>query len=222
MADETSPTDVSEESTAEDSTAEAPATSGRKPGRRKKLVGWLVVLIVLAGLAGIGYAILRMIAGPSEGTIVNSIPPPPKAATIQLEQFDGTNFSFAHPENYTLRPDKQTDPNSLETETFIASGMISKLLTITVSRLPSGKLEDDASYYMRSIHPETYKLSTQTIQGEKVMVALNSQDYQQAAFWVHKTAAGTKMLTFAISSISIDSAVTGQEYQHMLESIRWK
>lgn len=195
----------------------------KKRKRSKKLVICLVVLLLIAAIGGAGYAGLQMLTGPAEGTIMNALPPEaPKTPPVELEQYDGTYISFVHPNTYELQPPNKDDTNSLETHTFIASGMMNKILTVTVTKLPSGKLEDDASYYMRSLHPETYQLKPQTLQGEKVVVALNQKDSQQSAFWVHKSTGGNKLLTFTLSSVSINSAATANEYQKMLESVRWR
>jgi hypothetical protein len=197
-----------------------------KGRRRRKIVIILSVLLVFAViLGGLGYAASQMLLGPSEGTIVNSDPyarTRAAAPAVELEQFEGTYVTFAYPDSYTVQPPSKDNANSLETHTFVASGMMSKILTITVTKLPSGKLEDDASYYMRSLHPETYSLKPQMIQGDKVVLALDAKNSQQAAFWAHNTKDGGKLLTFTISSVSINSAETAQEYQKMLESIRWR
>ncbi len=183
-----------------------------------------MVLITLGVLCFFGY---RMMTEPAEGIIVNSSDAvqAPKQPVVQLEQFDGKNFSFAHPDSYVLRqnrPGDNNNPNSLESYNFVMSGMISKLLTVTVTALPSGKLEDDPSYSMRLLHSETYQAKPQTLQGEKVVVIQDKKDYQLVAFWAHTSGGSKKLLTFAINSISMDTSNTDTEYQKMLDSIRWR
>jgi len=184
----------------------------------------IVAFIVLAVLGAVSYVAYRMLIGPSEGTVAGIIPDNTvqPAAAPELEQFEGTYLTFAYPGNYVVRPPSSDDTHNLETHTFVASGMMHKILTVTVTSLPSGKLEDDTSYYMRSLHPETYQLKPEVIQGEKVVVAVDAKDSQEAAFWVHKSANGVNLLTFTVSSVTVGSAATAQEYQKMLESVRWR
>ena len=201
-----------------DTTSQYTNETPRPKRRLKKL--FLVLLIILSILGSIGYIVARMLVGPSEGTIVNAIPDAaPAKRAVELEQFEGLYVTFALPNSFKPQPAKQDEannPSSLETHIFVASGLMNKVLTLTVAKLPTGKLEDDASYYMRSLHPETYKLTPQIISGEKVIVAVSSKDSQQSAFWAHATTAsqtsktsqaaptvagrqaGNKLLTFTI------------------------
>jgi hypothetical protein len=189
--------------------------------RRKKLIRRLVTAVLIVAVLGAGaWFGYRMMSGPAQGSIATVMPDSEssQAPPVELEQFDGKFITFAHPSTYIQRTVKDPPASSLESDQFVVSGMINKLLTVSVTSLPSGKLADDASYYMRSIHPETYKITKVMVQGEPVMVALNSQDYQQAAFWAH----GGKLLTFALSSVSMDSNDTNNEYQQMLQSVKWR
>lgn len=191
-----------------------------KKRRFGKLFRRLTILLIVFGVLGaIGFLGYRMMSGPAVGTIATVMPEmqTQDVQEVELEQFDGKYISFAHPTTYMQRVVKDPPPGSLENEQFVVSGMINKLLTIAVNNLPSGKLDDDASYHMRSIHPETYKITKLQVQGETVMLAVNATDYQQAAFWAH----GGKLLTFAISSVSMDTSDTNNEYQQMLQSIKW-
>ena len=225
-----------------DTTSKYNIETPRPKWRFKKLL--IMILISVSIFGGIGYIVARMLVGPSEGTIVNSISDAaPAKRAVELEQFEGLYVTFALPNSFKPQLAKQEEannPNIFETHTFIASGMMNKILTLTVTKLPTGKLEDDASYYMRSLHPETYKLTPQVISGEKVIVAVSSKDSQQSAFWAHVTSAsqtprasqatptaaglqaGNKLLTFTISSVSIDSQATAVEYKAMLNSIKWR
>lgn len=188
--------------------------------KRRKFKKLVITLIVLAVIGGVGYFLARqMLVGPAIGTIITTVPvsqatPPAE----ELQQFEGKYMTFAIPVSYEKQPQKPTESNSLESHTFVSSGMSSKIVTITVTSLPSGKLSDDASYYMRTLRPERYKMSEMTIMGEKVAIAENKEEYQRTAFWAH---AG-KMLTFSISGISTDTQAVTAEYQKMLESIRWR
>lgn len=190
--------------------------------RRKKAIILGTLLVLLAGLTAAGFGVYRMMIGPAQGTVIaepGAVSSPPPAP--ELEQFDGTYVSFVHPASYVQQPPQSDNNHTLETHIFLAAGMMSKVLTLTVTNLPSGRLEDDASYYMRSLHPEIYRISMQTIAGDKVALAMDSRDNQESAFWVHKTPSGPELLTFTLTTASINSQATGDEYQKMLQSVTW-
>ncbi|MDB5181776.1 MAG: hypothetical protein JWP13_539 [Candidatus Saccharibacteria bacterium] len=195
----------------------APTTPRKRSRKRKGLIALVVVLLVLG--AGI-YGAQRFLTGPSVGTAVSSLPAASRTTPIELEQFDGTTFSFVHPMTYMKQATKPA-PNSvnLESHTFVSSGMTSKVLTATVSKLPSTKLEDDPSYSMRAQNPDRYKIKSVVLKNEKVMIATNSdgQQFQQTAFWVH----GDKLLTFTMTGTATNTQAMTAEYQDMIGTISW-
>lgn len=191
----------------------------RPPKKSKKRVFWLVLLAIVAVLGLVGYRMAQSLLGPAYGTVVTTVPlaqqaPPP----VELEQFDGKHLSFARPITYEQRPPRPDEAKSLESHTFISSGMISKVLLVTVNTLPSGRLEDDASYHMRTLNPDRYKIREIKVKEEKVMIATNTAEHQQTAFWPH----GGKLLTFTLTGLSTDSATVNEEYEKMLQSVTWK
>jgi len=207
---------------AENSGVRNQALPGKPRNRRRKIA--LICTLLFFCVVGVGGILLvKLMMGPAEGTVINSFPEARSTEpVVQLEQFEAKFLTFAYPNTYELQPQNKDNVNNLETHTFIASGMMNKILTVTITSLPSGKLEDDASYYMRSLRPEIYQLKPLTIGNERVIIAVNAKDSQQAAFWAHKSPNGNKLLTFTMSSVSINSKETATEYQKMLESISWR
>lgn len=188
--------------------------------RRSKWKKRLIVLTVLTALfGGSGYAVVKVLSGPSEGTVFSSSPPVAPPAAVELEQFDGTYISFARPMNYKLQPPpKVPEITALETHSFITTGIMRKTVSATVTNFPSGRLDDDASYYMRKINPDKYVLTPQTIKGEKVVVTSSKSENLLVAFWPH----GGKLLTFTMTGTTTDANATTDEYQKMLESVSWR
>lgn len=193
-----------------------------RPKRKKKIIVLIVVLALLMAVAAAGYAAVQTMMGPAEGVAITDVPVA-KSTTppVELEQYDGTSISFVHPSSYKERPtkpDATASASLLETHTFISSGMVSKILTLSITKFPSGQLKDDASYYMRTLHPERYKITERVIKGDKVAIAANTQEYQLTAFWPH---AG-KMLTFSLSGVTADTDTVNAEYNKMLDSVVWR
>lgn len=190
----------------------------RKKSRKKKFI---VLFIVLGLIGGSGYMLSRTLTGPAVGTAVSSLPNTTRQQPIELEQFDGTTFSFVHPITYVEQNIKaQPNPNNLESRTFISTGMVSRVLTITVSKLPSNKLEDDASYTMRAQNPSKYQMRPAVLKNEKVVVATSSdgQQYQQVAFWAHEG----KLMTFTMSGMATNTQAMTAEYNEMIGTISWR
>lgn len=199
---------------------QTPQAQAPKKRSRKKIF-FIVLLVLLLLLAAAGYAVNRVLTGPAVGTVVQTLPTVIRQEQIELKQFDGTHFTFAHPITY-VEQNVRRQPNAtdLESRTFVSSGMVSKVLTIVVSKLPSGKLEDDPSYQMRMQDKTKYQLQEIVVKNEKVAVFTSSdtQQIQQAAFWAHKD----KLLTFTLSGVATDLDATRTEYRAMVETLGWR
>jgi hypothetical protein len=200
-------------------------TTGPKVRAKRKLRKRTVVLIVLLlcvlAVGGIGYAFKSKLMGPSVGKVVTTLPSAQRQAQVELAQFDGTNFSFVHPITYIEQTTKQPPvPNEIESHIFISSGMVSRVLTTAVTKFPSGKFDDDPSYYMRAQNSAKYTMKTTVVKNEKVVIFTdaNNQQYQQAAFWAH----GGKLLTFTMTGVSTDIPAMTAEYNDMVNSISWR
>lgn len=191
-----------------------------KKKSRKKLF-FIILLITLVVLGGAGYGVTRIMTGPSVGTVVQTLPTITRPERVELKQFDGTHISFALPITYIEQSvRRQPSPSELEGRTFISSGMVSKVLTIVVSKLPSGRLEDDASYTMRMQDKAKYQLQEIVVKNEKVAIFTNTdtQQMQQTAFWAHKD----KLLSFTLSGTATDVETTKAEYRSMVETLSWR
>lgn len=191
----------------------------RRLGKRRMLL--LVLLVILAAVAGGFFAMRQALNSPAVGNVVTTLPQSTRQATIELEQFDGANFSFVHPMTYIKQTTKQQPlPNEIESHTFMSSGVVSKMLIISLTKFPSGKLDDDASYYMRTQNPSRYKMRTIVVKNETVATFTDSSDqqYQQTAFWTH----GGKLLTFTLSGVAADTPSMTREFNDMVQSIGWR
>lgn len=201
-----------------------PAVTAKPPRQKRRLRKRWVVLIILVLLLGAvgggGYAMRKTLTSPVNGEVVETLPISPQQTPIGLAQFDGTYFSFVHPETYIEQPTgSQKIPNELESHIFVSSGMVSHIVTIVVSQLPSGNLNDDSSYYMRTQDPARYHMKTSVIKNEKVITFTNNDgsQYEQTAFWAH----GGKLMTFAMTGIAADTPSMTVEYTDMVNSVTW-
>ncbi len=185
---------------------------------RKKI--WLVALIILVlVISGIGYAVQKLMTGPAIGTVITNLPAASPPAEVELQQFDGTHFYFAHPMTYIEQPVKP-QPNVLESRSFVSSGMTTKSVTINITKFPSNQLEDDPSYVLRKQNPAKYQMKPLVIKNEKVVIATDTsgQEFQQIAFWVH----GGKLMTLTMSGVSTDPKMMAAEHETMVSSVSWR
>jgi hypothetical protein len=196
-------------------------TTDAKPKKRwsRRKTALLVTVLVIGALAAAGYIAKRSLTGPAVGTIITTMPASTRQQQVELEQFDGTQISFVHPQTYIEQVSKPV-PGELEHHIFVSSGMVSKVLTVVVTPLPSGKLEDNASYYMRAQNSAKYHVKTTVVKNEKVVIfsSNDGQQFQQTGFWPH---AG-KLLTFTMSGVASDMPGMTAEYQDMMTSISWR
>lgn len=183
---------------------------------------FLIAIIVLASLGGGGWFVAhQLMAGPAIGTVML----PPEATQpkpqVELEQFDGTNFSIVHPLTM-MRQDTKPQPNlsQLEAHSFVSTTLNGQYLSAIVSKLPSGSLTDDSSYYSRNQDPTNYKKKILVVKNEQVIVFTSSDGQQmiQAAFWAH----GSKLLTVVLTSMEGDTASSVAEFTKIVQSLTWR
>jgi hypothetical protein len=199
--------------------AAAPVKAKRKS--RKKLIALLVFVGIILALGGAAYATRNTLNSPVKGKVVSTVPASTKQSQVELEQFDGTNFSFVHPITYIEQITKGALPSGeIEAHTFISSGMNTEVLTTAVTNLPSGNLSDDGSYSMRAQNSSKYKMKTVVVKNEKVTVfsATDAQQYQQSAFWPH----GGKLLTVALTGTASDVPSMTSEFNDIVNSLSWR
>lgn len=204
-------------------TDKAAATKPAKTRKRlsRKWIILIVILVILVVLGLAGYVVARRLTGPAVGTIVTNMPPEAHQNPPDLEQFDGTTFSFVHPVTYIEQTQKPKAGNTdLEDRTFISTGMTSQLLTAVVTKFPSGNLNDESSYIIRNQDPKKYQRKVVVVQNEQVVIFTHDDggQLQQTAFWPH---AG-KLLTFSLTGVAQDTQASSSEFLSMVESITWR
>lgn len=189
----------------------------RRPSRRT--IALTVVAVFVSIFVGTGYAVHTVMSGPAMGTVVDNLAAVSRPVPVELQQFDGKYFSFVHPMTYIDQKSKP-DPSSLESQMFVSSGMMRKIITATITNLPSGKLEDDSSYAMRLQNPDKYKIKYVVIKNERVAIATakSSQEFQQTAFWPHDG----KLLLFSMTGVSVEPAAMAVEHETMVRSFSWR
>lgn len=196
------------------------ATAMKRKPRKRRVVTVVLLLVVLVLGAGI-YLLRGNFTKPVEGKVVSSEMPDANTPQTEQEQFDGATFSLVHPMQYIEQPTKTAPlPNEIESHIFVSSGMVSKVLTTVVVKLPSRKLEDNQSFYMRSQDSGKYHMKSTAIKGDNVVLfsSNDGQQFQQSRYWAH----GDKLLIISLTGQATDIPALTNECNDMVGSVTWR
>ncbi len=186
--------------------------------RSKKRLGLLLGVAIIVAAAFIGF---KMINSPAEGAIKNVLPAaaPNEPKTSYIEK-QGTYITFSYPDKY--EDNKAARPTNTDLEHFLLLGRQNgaRLLAITVTQLPSGKLIDDSGYSFRLNHKETYVQSTTKLpNGQTAMIMANQTvNFEKTAFIMY----GTKLASVALSSAGGQQDELQTEFDSIVSSVTWK
>ncbi|HSH31283.1 MAG TPA: hypothetical protein VK963_01305 [Candidatus Saccharimonadales bacterium] len=179
----------------------------------------LLLGLLLVPLIGV-VLLWKSVNSPAIGTITKSAPPQGNVAEpeVELEQLDGRYISFTHPTSYKVSPKEPVNAAALEQYVLVSGSFPSKLLAVTVTRLPSGSLADDSSYKLRQLQSETYLEQKRRIDGDQVSLMIKRAGFERVTFWPHNG----MLATIVLSSGAPDQDELEQEYARILESWRWQ
>jgi hypothetical protein len=184
-------------------------------------VSWSVSLVIVGCVLGVIIIIfMKFLNGPATAqatplTATQGIPTPePKAGNGQLS---GLYITMQYPGVFDQVSRVKNDNSALEQYNITSSGNYREQISVDVSQLPSGGLNDDSSYRYRSINPDLYTPSKATLQGEPVVLMTKSDNTEQTLFWVH----GGYELIIAITSSDVTDNVKAY-MSAIMPTIRWK
>jgi len=191
----------------------------KKLSKKARFFRFVVVLVLIGG--GGWYVYQKTLTGPAVGTVMASATATDPKPQVELEQFDGTYFSFVHPMNFIEQVAKpQPNLNDIEHHTFLSTAMTSQYLTTIVEKFTSTNLSDDSSYNMRFQNPKKYQRKILVVKNEQVTVFTTDDgtQFEQSAFWLH----GGKLLIMTLTGLSGDNQVTINEFTAMVQSLVWR
>lgn len=124
-------------------------------------------------------------------------PEKPEATPVpQPRLLQGLYMQLEYPEQFDLLSRLSTDSTALEQYNVGMSTKRQVTLAISVRPLPSGQLEDDSSWLIRSKDKAGYQPNTEKLQGETVSIMTKSDNTEKTIFWVHEG----KLLIMALST----------------------
>lgn len=195
-------------------------SKGKKPkSRKKKLIIWAVVLIVLTSLvAYAAYLLNRPAEGVvSKGTISNVT----EVADATIETLENDFFTLQYPGEYDLLEAEQSKSASIVSRTLLdrgamGLGLISKI-SISIDSLDSKGITEDSAYKHAEAFPEFYNITETTYTGESTKVLERSNpSYERTILWPHNGYILTVSLT---APEKTDDLV--EQLDTIMQSVAW-
>ncbi|HVX58564.1 MAG TPA: hypothetical protein VG964_02395 [Candidatus Saccharimonadales bacterium] len=174
-----------------------------KPFYKDKSAWIFTILLIIAAIAV--FHIARSFKQPRPAQ--HNIGSISTGTSAKSAHHDGRYVSFDYPSNYKLEP---PDPQSGDLENFSLTTLSAPIdsISISVTRLPSGNLNDASAYSIRTQDPNRYSLSSVTAGAHNYPVFTDSSGgYQKTAFALNDKT----LVTVSLSSV-------GGEREQLLDS----
>lgn len=192
----------------------------KREGRGSRRKAWWITMVIMGlVVGGVVIMILRYTSAPVTVDL-SQVEPSVKLTPTPLNGrglLTGLYVQLEYPGEFDQVARLQNDPTALEQYNIGSKASYRRTISVNVRKLESGNLSDDASYKLRSVHPEDYTETKQAVTGAKVSLMTKKDGHEQTMFWVQ----GTKLLT-----VSASSTESGDNVQAFLavvrESVKWR
>jgi hypothetical protein len=173
---------------------EAGAQIGPEPAEKRKKrgwggrVAWLVALVTVGVLLGLAViTVLKFVDGPVSSkpgvTAAKMVAVPSAAPTASM--WAGKYAELKYPGVFNQLGHASGSARTLEAYNLSSRGNYERQVSINVSQLPSGSLDDDSSYAFRRNQPSAYTKEVLTLKGEPVVKMTKTDKTEIGLFWVH-------------------------------------
>ncbi len=186
---------------------------------------WLII-IVLLGVIGV---FAHTVSAPVKGHIIpidvklkhsNKVAP----AHLPATSVQSSYYNLDLPAGYRVQDSSTSVPGLLYQQTLIKPSLGGSLIiSIAVKAIPEGGLAGDSSYQGRVNQGNRYQMRSQSISGDTLTVANDTQSASIVAFWPH----GAYLATIGISS-GLDNPATNDNIdeitilQPLLKDWQWQ
>jgi hypothetical protein len=164
---------------------ETPRPSGRGWGGR---IAWLIALVTVGVLLGLAIiTVLKFVDGPvssKPGVTAAKILASPSASPT-ASMWAGKYAELKYPGVFDQLGHASGSARTLEAYNLSSRGSYERQISINVSQLPSGSLDDDSSYAFRRNQPSVYTKEVVTLKGEPVVKISKTDKTEIGLFWVH-------------------------------------
>ena len=125
----------------------------------------------------------------SKATVINSPYPTPTPSGVNLvpQSFTNEFVTFNYPNVMSFRPTPSFGQPIVSVISLSYPDTQTWLLSIEISNIPSGNLNDNGAYKLRISEPTIYELSETNINGTQIpiMIDTTSQTFKKVAFLVN-------------------------------------
>lgn len=180
----------------------------------------MILLVVVIG-------VVAKLNAPSKG-IVNQHPTTKIKPHISTQQPNPSTQKTAYytlnlPAGFAEISSGTAPSGTLAIQTLTKQLAIGKLvIAIAVKPTPEGGVTSDSAYQLRAAHPERYSFSTNSINGDTVTIANDSQSAAVVAFWQHQNYLATISLTMGFEGPPDDgNADELAQLQTILNAWQW-
>lgn len=204
--------------------AEVEEVMAAEPAKRRAnwggRVAWVLAMAAIGAVVGLAIvAYLKFIDGPVSdrpditlaGVQASTSPTP------TVSELAGIYVDLTYPGVFDQVAQVKNDANALEQYNIGSKADYRRAIAVSVRKLPTGIVNDDASYRLRKINPQDYKERVDLSLGEPVQIMTKSDKTEQTLFWAHKN----MVLTVAVTSTNPKDDLGA--YMELLKSkLRWR
>ncbi|HEY2003917.1 MAG TPA: hypothetical protein VGH44_02270 [Candidatus Saccharimonadia bacterium] len=185
--------------------AEAEVEEGE--GRRRRL--WRPGVWVTLGVVGavFGFCIVFLLnfvngavsAGPDQSKVLGEAKASIAPSSSVLPSIKGLHISFSYPQTFSDSRPVRDIKAGLEGYVLLQHDGSGAQIAVTVSKLPSGQLQDDSGYLWRTAVSKDYEPASPTkVLGEPAEIMVKKDGSEHTLYWAH---AGM-LVTVAVTSTS--------------------
>ena len=175
-----------------------------------------IVLILIVILIAISRQYFN---SPSAGTVsTKTVQTTTKASDTTLT-IEGKTFSFSYSSVFQPTTASSLASNDIEKFSFVTFQSSPWNLSIIVSNLPTGRVENDGSYNLRKTNPDIYTEQVVSFNSNTMhIMTSNSGGYNKVVFIGHGNIEAVITLT---SNSSADSLIMDRALNQILSSWKW-
>lgn len=181
-------------------------------------------LLVVTLIVGV-YTFMRYVNSPASASSILSPTSTSSQKQVKAQSspvaVSGTYASFTYPSIFTPLKPLPISGNILAIYSYEHRELVTWQLTITINLLPGNSMKDDSSYYSMLENPTRYNESTETVNGNPVIIMTNleSGGFDKIAYIFH----GFNSVDISLNSEDAQDADEEQAaLNEVVSSWQWK
>lgn len=179
-------------------------------------------MLIAAGLVAFaGWSLVRIIKSPAEGVInPMTLETTGAVAAQNYTRYDAGQASFVYPANYRIDKGQDLPANVLASYSFVSPrqpGRPTKIIAVTIYKLPGTDLTENSAYKIRQDSPQIYAKSIEQVSGQSFTVFKKTDGTEAAVFTQH----GSWLAAIGLSG-ALSNSLDDDDYKAVVNSWLWK